>query len=71
MKRLYETKKKLRKSYRSNPERMWELRQKFVEHAKAYIGTPYAKKHFSRDSNVIIIQIPHSLLKPETHSYLT
>lgn len=53
MKRLYEAKKKQRKSYRSDPDRMWKLREKFIEQSKKYLGTPYAKKYFSRDSNVI------------------
>ena len=50
MKKLYEANKLKRKTYRSNPDRMWKLRLKFVEHAKKYLGIPYAKKYFSRDS---------------------
>jgi len=44
-----EASKTERKS-RSDPERMWKLRMKFVKQARKYIGTPYAKKYFSSDS---------------------
>jgi hypothetical protein len=38
-----------RKGFRNNPERMWNLRMKFIEQARKYFGVPYAKKNFSPD----------------------
>ncbi len=46
--RLEITKKK--KIRRSDPERMYRLRLKFVEQAKRYLGVPYAKKYFEPGS---------------------
>jgi hypothetical protein len=36
---------------RANPDRMFNLRMKFLKQAKKYIGVPYAKKYFSPDCN--------------------
>jgi hypothetical protein len=40
-------KKKIR---RSDPDRMYRLRLKFVEQVKKYLGIPYAKKYFEPGS---------------------
>ncbi len=42
--------KKKKKLRRSDPERMYRLRLKFVEQAKRYLGIPYAKKYFEPGS---------------------
>ena len=44
-KKLKETKLKTR----ADGKRMQELRLKFVEQAKRYFGTPYAKKYWQKD----------------------
>lgn len=35
---------------RADPERMWNLRMKFLNQAKKYFGVPYAKKYFKPGS---------------------
>jgi len=37
------------RSWRDNPERMLELRKKFVKQARSYLGTPYAKKWLTEE----------------------
>lgn len=45
-----EAMRKLRRHFRSDPERMRNLRLKFVEQAKLYFGIPYKKINFPPDS---------------------
>ncbi len=33
----------------ADPERMWELRMKFLNQAKKYFGVPYAKKYWTKE----------------------
>ena len=47
-KKMKETKLKTR----ADPKRMQELRMKFVEQAKRYFGTPYAKKYWKKDGMI-------------------
>jgi hypothetical protein len=37
-------------SFRTNPERMKQLRIKFIERAISYLGVPYGKKYISEDN---------------------
>jgi len=38
---------KVRLRAMSNPDRMWKIRMKFLNQAKSYFGTPYAKKYWT------------------------
>ena len=37
----------------ADPDRMWDLRMKFVEQAKKYFGVPYAKRYWNPDGKSI------------------
>ncbi len=36
----------------ADPDRMWNLRMKFVEQAKKYFGVPYAKRYWSPEGKL-------------------
>ena len=36
----------------ADPDRMWDLRMRFVEQAKKYFGVPYAKRYWNKDGKV-------------------
>ena len=44
-----EATRKLKRHFRSDPERIRQLRLKFVQQAKEYFGVPYKKINFPPD----------------------
>ena len=40
-----------------DPERMWELRMKFLARAKHYYGVPYAKRYHGPDSKYSVLGV--------------
>ena len=45
----------LRLKAMASPDRMWNLRMRFLEQAKKYFGIPYAKKYWNKEGIFAIL----------------